>query len=137
MGSNIGSDAEDKRPYASRGTIVNDEYKIETQEGGRHWDESERNIYLVLVDTSNNTITDMLHLYAKDYNMHVVISGDAGGKLHYKIDNSKAVYQYMIMGDEGKTGAFKRNRFIFIGASLAGFILLIALFIRKKNNPNA
>lgn len=125
------------RPYASWGQVVYDDYKINTQDGGKRWDESDRNIYLLLIDTSNNKITDSLHLYAKDYNMHIIIAGDSAGKLQYKIDSSKAIYQYMVMGDDESNGAFKRNRFIFIGCSLIGFVLLIVLFIRRKNNHNA
>lgn len=136
-GSYFGMDTADKRPYNKRGEIVYDDYKINIQDGGKRWEESDRNIYLLLVDTSNNKITDSLHLYAKDYNMHIIIAGDSAGKLQYKIDSSKAVYQYIIIGEGEKNGAFKRNRFIFIGCSLIGFVLLIALFIRRKNNPNA
>ena len=135
-GSYFRVDTADKRPYNERGEIVYDDYKINMQEGGSRWVESDRNIYLLLVDTSNNTITDSLHLYGKDYDMHVIIDGDSAGKLQYKIDSSKSVYQYMIMGQEEKSGVFKRNRFIFIGCSIIGFVLLILLFIRRKNTPN-
>ena len=113
-----------------------DDYKINIQDGGSRWEESDRNIYLLLIDTSNNTIADSLHLYGKDYDMHVIITGDSAGKLQYKIDSTKSVYQYMIMKEEERDGAFKRNRFIFIGCSLIGFVLLILLFIRRKNTPN-
>ncbi len=132
-------DTSKKIHYASSGRIVDKDYSIYTQEGGKNWDESERDINLLLVDTANNRITDSIHLFAKDFDLHLVITGDAGGKLQYKTDSSKAVYQYMITEDKmyENNGSYKRNRLIFIGSSLIGFILLIVLFIRRKNNINA
>src|ERR1700733_7104761 len=80
--------AGDTRPYANMGQIIEDDnFTINVQEGGRHWDESDRNIYLSLVEAQTGKTVEGLRLYAKDYSMHLKISGVKDGKLQYRTDS--------------------------------------------------
>ena len=125
----------DTRPYPHLGqTIDNDNFTISIQEGGRRWEEEDRNIFLSLVDAQTGKTVDSLQLYAKDYSMHFKISGVQNGKLQYQTDSTKAVYKYLILNEEeDSAAAYRRNRLIFIACSLLGFILLAWLFVRRKN----
>ena len=123
----------DTRPYAGMGQIVDDDnFTIRIQEGGRHWDESERNIYLNLVEATTGKTVDSLQLYAKDYSMHFKISGVKQDKLQYRTDSTMATYQYLILDEDATAAAYRRNRLIFIACSSLGFILLGWLFVRRK-----
>ena len=125
---------DDPRPYAKLGRIITDDnYTITTQEGGRRWDESDRNIYLSLVDSITGTTIDNFQYYARDYNLHFKIAGVKDGKMQFRIDSTKAVYQYILLNGEDSKAAFGRNRLIFIACSALGFLLLIGSIIRKKN----
>ena len=125
----------DTRPYAHMGQIIEDDnFTITVQEGGRRWEESDRHIYLNLVDAQTGKTVDSLQLFAKDYSMHFKISGVKDGKLQYRTDSTKAVFQYVLMSEDDETAAaFRRNRLIFIACSALGFILLGWLFLRRKN----
>lgn len=115
--------------------INTEPYIIQTREGGRRWEESDRNIYLSLIDTFKGITTDSLHFYAKDYNIHFSIKGvDNNGKLQYTADSSKAVYDYTIFGNEDSPAAHKRSRMILIAVSIIGALLLVWLYKRNKNN---
>lgn len=125
----------DTRPYAHIGQIIEDDnFTITTQEGGRHWEESDRNIYLDLVDAQTGKTVDSFKFYAADYSMHFKIMGVKDGKLQYRTDSTKAVYQYLILNEEDATAsAYRRNRLIIIACSVLGFILLGWLFVRRKD----
>lgn len=125
---------EEKRPYMHIGRIISDEgYTINIQEGGKRWEEGDRNIFISLVDTLTGKTTDSIQLYAKDYSMHFKIAGVKDGKLQYSADSAKAVYQYLLLNEEeDNIAAYRRNRLIFIACSALGFILLAWLFIRRK-----
>jgi len=129
-------DTTDKRPYANKGEIIDDASELYIQDGGRRWEESDRDINLILVDTLTGKITDSLKLFAKDYSMNVKLAGDKDGKLTYTIDSTKTIYEYSLKGDAHTVAAFNRNRNIFICASIAGFVLLVALFVIKKKKAN-
>ena len=125
----------DIRPYANMGNIIEDDnFTINVQEGGRHWEESDRNIYLNLVEAQTGKTVDSFKFYAEDYSLNFKITGVKDGKLQYRTDSTKAVFQYMILGDDDATAsAYRRNRLIFIACSALGFILLGWLFVRRKN----
>lgn len=129
---------DDKRPFARLGRIINDDnYTIAIQEGGRHWDETERDIYLNLVDSLTGKTVDSCRYFANEYNIHFKIAGVKNGKLQYQADSTKAVYQYILLNQEENMSSFRRNRLIFIACSALGFMLLIGLYIRNKNKNNA
>lgn len=117
-------------PY--RNVTLNDDETIFIQEGGKRWEESDRDIKLLLVDTTTNRATDSLQLHVKGYNLHIKISGQQNGKLQYNMDSTKAVYDYLLLNDDEKSEQFKRNRILFITCSVAGFILLLLLFFFRK-----
>jgi len=117
---------------AYRDGAINDEETIYVQEGGKRWEESDRDIKLLLVDTATNKATDSLQFHAKDYNLHMKISGEQNGKLQYSMDSTKAVYDYLLLNDDEKSDQFRRNRILFITCSVAGFILLLLLFFLRK-----
>ncbi|HLA60238.1 MAG TPA: hypothetical protein VK622_15800 [Puia sp.] len=126
----------DTRPYAKMGQIIEDDnFTINVQEGGRRWDESDRNIYLNLVEPVSGITVDSFHFYAKDYSMHFKISGVKDGKLQYRTDSTRSSYQYLILNedDEATAESYRRNRLIFIACSALGFILLAWLFVKRKN----
>ncbi len=126
---------DDKRPYARLGTIINDDdHTINIQEGGKNWDESDRDIYLSLVDSLTGKTVDSFEYFAKDYSIHFKIAGVKDGRMQYRTDSTRAVYQYLLLNGEGdNAAAFRRNRLIFIACSAVGFMLLIGLFVRNKN----
>ncbi len=114
--------------------IEEDPYIIYTQEHGRRWEESDRDFYFSLIDTLQGITLDSMKYVAKDYNIDFSISGVKDGKLQYKADSSKAVFQYVLFKGESTTAVYKKNRIIFIACSILGFLLLIGMFLRKKNN---
>ena len=114
--------------------IAEDPSVIYTQERGRHWEESERDFYISLIDTLHGITLDSMKYVAKDYNIDFTISGVVDGKLQYKADSSKAVFQYVFFQGESTTSVYKKNRIIFIACSILGFLLLLGMFLRKKNN---
>jgi hypothetical protein len=74
--------------------------------------------------------------YAKDYNIRFTITGIDKGKLQYKTDSTRGVYQYSLLDYEDAQNTYKRNRLIFIACSVVGFLLLIGLFIRNTNKKS-
>ena len=121
--------------YVELWQVDKEPFTITTEEGGRHWEESERDIYISLVDTTTGITTDSLKYFAKDYNIDFKISGINNGKLQFTSDSSKVVYQYSIL-DKDTEKAYHTNRIIFISCSVIGFLLLIVLFIRNKNKQS-
>lgn len=121
--------------YSKLWQVEREPYIITTEEGGRRWDESDRDIYISLVDTTTGITTDSLKYFAKDYNIDFKISGISNGKLQFTSDSSKVVYQYTIL-DKDTEKAYHTNRIIFISCSVIGFVLLIVLFIRNKNKQS-
>lgn len=117
---------------AYRNGTINDEETIYVQEGGKRWEESDRDIKLLLVDTVTGKATDSLQFHAKDYSLRIKISGEQNGKLQYSMDSTKAVYDYLLLNDDEKSEQFSRNRILFITCSAAGFILLLLLFFFRK-----
>ncbi len=131
------TDTSHKEPYTNLGRIITDDnYTITTQEGGRHWEESDRDIYLNVVDMLTGKTTDSLKYFAKDYNIHFKIKAVVNGKLQFTADSSKAVYQYSLLNPEESKATYSRNRLIFIACSALGFLFLIGLFIRNKNKTS-
>ena len=126
------------RPWEKLGKVIDNDFETSIQEQGGRWRETQRDLNFIFVDTATGRQTDSLHLFAKDYNLTVNFISDKNGKLQYRIDSSKALYQYSLT-DEATPDTFGRNRYIFIGCSVAGLLLLIILFLRKKNktiNPS-
>ena len=118
-----------KNPFISRRDTIDDNYKIVIQDGGKRWDESER--YLAKSDSAG-TVTDTFTVYMKKWNYQMVITGAKDSKLQYKMKKSKAYFDYAVIAadDSGSNG--RVNRWIFILCSLAGLMLLIFLFLKRK-----
>lgn len=129
-------DTSEKLFFNQRWFMDTNPYTIETQEGGRRWEEEHRNIYLSLVDTLTGLTTDSLKYFAKDYDINFKITGVKNGKLQFTADSIKAVYQYSILNNKEEQNTYRRNRILFIACSLLGFFLLIAMFIRNKNKTS-
>jgi hypothetical protein len=128
-------DTADKRPFANKGTIVTENYSFVVQNGGKRWEESDRNQKFILVDENTGVATDSFTLYAKTHNIHYDITGVKDGKIQYNTKKSMAVYQYTVVGEESdNTSTHKINLVIYIVISLLGFVLLVYLFKRQKKN---
>jgi hypothetical protein len=112
--------------------IDEDPFVISTQEGGRRWEESDRDFYISLVDTVQGITVDSMKYIAKDYNITFTITGVVNGKLQYRADSSKAVFQYVLFNKEASPAVYKKNRIIFIACSVLGLLLLVGMFWRKK-----
>jgi hypothetical protein len=122
-----------KNPFISRRDTIDDGYKIVIQDGGKRWDESERYLHFALAKTdSSGTVTDTFTVYMKKWNYHLLITGEKGGKLEYKMKRSKAYFDYTVIADNEPGNNSKVNRWIFILCSLTGFVLLILLFLKRK-----
>ena len=126
------NDTADKRPLVERGQLVKPGFEEWIQNGGRRWDESDRNIRFILVDPATGVITDSLLLFAKNYNLNIKISGENAGKLQYRIDSTKAVYEYVLKNREDDPMSYGTNRLVFIACSAIGFLLLAGLYMRNR-----
>ena len=62
----------------------------------------------------------------------MMISGQKDGKLQYKLKKSKAYFDYSVIADDESGNNGRVNRWIFILCSLAGLVLLILLFLKRK-----
>lgn len=128
-----GDDTLLKNPFISHSDTVNDAYSIVIQNGGKRWDESDRYLHFALVKTdSAGTVTDTFTIYMKKWNYNMVIAGEKNGKLQYTLDQSKAYFGYSLIAEDENEGNNKMNRWVFILCSLAGLVLLILLFIKRK-----
>lgn len=127
------SDWRHLRPLPGKLDTIDDRYNIYVQDGGRRWEESDRDVFVGLQD-STGRITDSFHFNMKKYNYHLKITGVSGGKLQYNLKKKKAVYSYAVTGDEhdGSDSDHRVNRWIFIGTSLLGLLALVYLFMRRK-----
>jgi hypothetical protein len=126
-------DTTDKRPWANKGRVVDDNYKILVQNGGKRWEETDRYQTFLLVDMQTGTTTDSFTIYAKEKNIHFDISGVKEGKLQYNTKKNMAVYQYSVVGEESdNVNTHKINLVIYIVISLLGLTLLVYLFKRQK-----
>jgi hypothetical protein len=128
-------DTADKRPFANKGTIVTEKYSFVVQNGGKRWEESDRNQKFILVDANTGMTTDSFTLYAKKQNIHYEITGVKDGKIQYNTKKNMAVYQYSVVGENEDTGTHKINLVIYIVISLLGFTLLVYLFKLQKKKP--
>ena len=128
-------DTTDKRPWANKGRVVDDNYRFTVQNGGKHWEESDRYQTFILVDMQTGATTDSFTIYAKKKNIHFQINGVKDGKLVYNTKNNMAVYQYTVVGeDNDNVKTHKINLVIYIVISLLGITMLIYLFKRQKKN---
>jgi hypothetical protein len=130
------SDWQHKNPFISSKDTVDDKFSTVIQNGGRHWEESERYVPFALLDTAGR-ITDSFTLYMKKYDNHLIITGVKDGKLQYTIKKKKAVFEYGLLSYEEPESGYRTTRWIFIGCSLAGLLALIGLFIKKRKNQIA
>ena len=131
--SYAGEDTLLRNPFISRRDTIDDGYKIVIQDGGKRWDESERYLHFALAKMdSAGTVTDTFTVYMKKWNYQMMISGQKDGKLQYKLKNSKAYFDYSVIADDESGNNGRVNRWIFILCSLAGLVLLILLFLKRK-----
>lgn len=122
-----------KNPFISRRDTIDDNYKIVIQDGGKRWDESERYLHFALAKSdSAGTVTDTFTVYMKKWNYQMVITGAKDSKLQYKMKKSKAYFDYAVIADDDSGSNGRVNRWIFILCSLAGLMLLILLFLKRK-----
>ncbi len=122
-----------KKPFISRRDTINDGYKIVIQDGGKRWDESERYLRFALAKTDSvGTVTDTFTVYMKKWNYHMIITGEKNGKLQYKMKKSKAYFDYTVIAEDESGTNGRINRWKFILCSLAGLVLLILLFLKRK-----
>lgn len=130
------SDWRKLNPQLGRMDTINDAYYDYVQDGGRHWEESERYLHYALLDTAGK-ITDSFTLFMKKYDNHLRITGVNGGKLQYTIKKKKAVFQYGVLSDDGEGENHRLARTIFILCSLTGLAALIVLFFKKRKTQLA
>ena len=122
-----------KNPFISYRDTLTNESSFVIQNGGKRWDESERYLHFALAkNDSAGTITDTFTVYMKKWNYKMIISGEKNGKLLYTLKKSKAYYNYSLIEEDEDNGNNKMIRLIFILCSLAGFILLLFLFMKRK-----
>jgi len=118
--------------------IINESDYFAIRGAGSRWEDWERDVDVLLLDTAKGLLIDSIRLFAKDYNLHLKITGLKNGKLQYTTDSSKALYRYTLQNEEEPYASSNRNRNLFIICSIAGFASLIALFIiYKKRLPKA
>jgi hypothetical protein len=126
-------DTTDKRPWANKGRVVDDSYRILVQNGGKRWEESDRYQTFLVVDMQSGATTDSFTIYAKQKNIHFEITGVKDGKLQYNTKKNMAVYQYSVVGeDTDNVSTHKINLAIYVVISLLGLTLLVYLFKRQK-----
>lgn len=131
--SYAGEDTLLRNPFISRRDTIDEGYKIVIQDGGKRWDESERYLHFALAKMdSAGTVTDTFTVYMKKWNYQMMISGQKDGKLQYKLKKSKAYFDYSVIADDESGNNGRVNRWIFILCSLAGLVLLILLFLKRK-----
>ena len=90
----------------------------------------------MLIDSTGRA-TDSLKLHMKKYSYQVVINGVKDGKMQYELKKKRAVYEYALVEEDDNPGRNRLYRWIFILSSLAGFILLVGLFLRRRKIVNA
>ena len=130
--SNKKDDSTFSKPFIVEADTITNDSKIYIQEGGRRWEESDRDLKFVLIDRVTGLQTDSFYIYTKKYDFHLNISGVKEGKLQYKIKKTKAVYSYGILSEGETTSESRTNRWIFILSSLLGFIMLVVVFLKRK-----
>jgi len=128
-------DTADKTPWANKGRVVDDSYKVQVQNGGKRWEETDRYQTFILVDMQTGATTDSFTIYAKEKNIHFAITGVKDGKLQYGTKKNMAVYQYTVVGeDNDNVNTHKINLVIYIVISLLGITMLVYLFKRQKKS---
>jgi hypothetical protein len=118
---------------------VNDETWLYWQDGKRNWSNYDGIFHLKLIDTLTGKVTDSLEFMLREHSRHFTFLAVQDGKLQYKVDSTREIYDYNVFGSGTNSSTAKRNRNIFIGVSIAGFIALLLLFIfnkRKKEQIN-
>ncbi len=122
-----------KNPFISRRDTIDDNYKIIIQDGGRRWDEADRYLHFALAKSdSAGTVKDTLTVYMKKWNYHMLITGEKDGKLQFKMNKSKAYFDYTVISDDESGNSGRINRWVFILCSLTGLVLLVLLFLKRK-----
>ncbi len=116
--------------YSDRDSI-GDADKFVVQDGGKRWEESDRNLKFVLVDAAGN-VTDSFNVYMKKHNYHMVITGVKDNKLQYKMKRSKAYFNYAVLGDDDSNRNNGLYRMVFITCSMLGFVVLVWLFLKRR-----
>lgn len=130
------SDWRKENPQIGRLDTVNDQFRFAVQNGGRNWDESERNVRFNLVDAAGR-VTDSFTLFMKKYDYHLVVSGVENGKLKYQLKKKKAVFEYGLVSYDEPESGYRITRWIFICSSLAGLLALVAMFMKKRKTQAA
>ncbi|HMW66933.1 MAG TPA: hypothetical protein PK695_03215 [Chitinophagaceae bacterium] len=127
-----------KSPFISYRDTLTDGSSFVIQNGGKRWDESERYLHFVLAkNDSVGTVTDSFTVYMKKWNYKMIVTGEKNGKLQYTLKKSKAYFNYNLIDEDNNNGNNKTVRMLFIISSLAGLILLLVLFLKRKNASTA
>lgn len=126
--------------YKKEELAIGENGSVVWQDGRRRrWDNITGIFNLVLVDTATGQVKDSLVFKLDKHDLRVRFTGFVNGHLQYTADSTKAIYDYDVFGDGKSDDISRRNRNIFIGVSIAGFVMLVLLFAwkRKKNDqPN-
>jgi hypothetical protein len=130
------TDWQRRNPQIKTKDTVTDAFTGYIQNGGRHWEESDRYVPFALLDPAGR-ITDSFTLFMKKYDNHLVITGVKDGKLQYTIKKKKAVFEYGITSYEEGDSSHRTARWMFIICSLAGLVALILLFMKKRKRQLA
>ena len=130
----------DSLPPAVNRTVLDTiaaETVITVNNARKFFDEEMRNAQFGLVDTQGNWV-DSFSLYLKDFNYQVKLAGIQQNRLQYKLDSTPVVFEYALWNGDGThtDAAYTRNRWIFIGASVLGLILLVAYSVRVKRHSS-
>jgi hypothetical protein len=121
-------------PLVNRDVLdtINDASEITINNARKYFDESDRHAQFGLIDPQGNWV-DSFRLYLREVNYHVRLTGVQQSKLQYQLDSTPVVFEYALWHGEDVTtdAAYTRNRWIFIGASLMGLLLLVWYSMRK------
>lgn len=124
-----------KNPMLKILDTVYEDQVFRVQNGGKRWEESDRYLQFALVTPdSAHSIVDSFTIYLEKYNYEMNITGVKDGELQNTMKKTKAYYEYGLIGEEGTGKKAKLYRWIFIGCSVAGFVLLTLFFLKRKNN---
>lgn len=112
---------------------VREDQVFRVQNGGKRWEESDRYLRFAVVKIDSvNTILDSFTVYLEKYNYEMNITGVKDGELLSTMKKKKAYYEYGVLGPSGEGQNGKLNRWIYIACSLAGLLLLVGMFLKRK-----
>lgn len=115
---------------------ISEETIVSVNNAQRFFDESIRDARFGLVDAQGNWV-DSFALYLKDFNYRARIKGVQQSRLQYQLDSTPVVFEYALWdGDATGDAAYNRNRWIFIGMSFIGLILLVAYSFRTRHRTS-